>query len=149
MLKDGRRTGDGRKVDRALRKGDFRVDNPDQIVEGTDVPAAAKTLKRPIRTCIATRRRHKDSELLRVVVRRTGDDISVVPDPNRSMPGRGAWLTPTLEAWEIAEKRRAFGRALKVSMTVDADPVRTYLAKIGDPVERSSGGAGSEINRKT
>ena len=125
------------------------MSSPEEIADGTEVPTAEPALKRPIRTCIATRRRHTDSELLRVVVRRTWDDISVVPDPNRSMPGRGAWLTPTLDAWEIAEKRRAFGRALKVSMTVDADPVRTYLAKIGAPVERSSGGAGSEINRKT
>lgn len=83
-----------------------------------------------LRTCIATRQRLPQRELLRVVA--TYDDdgvISIQPDPKRRMPGRGAWITPTVQAWEIAHKRRAFGRALKVSASADASSVRDYLEK--------------------
>ncbi|NMB23132.1 MAG: YlxR family protein, partial [Corynebacterium sp.] len=53
---------------------------------------------------------------------------------------RGAWLTPTIAALELAEQRRAFGRALRVSTTVDTGHVRTYL------VEQTTG---PDIVRKT
>ncbi|WP_295624194.1 YlxR family protein [uncultured Corynebacterium sp.] len=82
------------------------------------------------RTCIATRSRRPEGRLLRMVARRDGDATRVVPDPRRRMPGRGAWITPTLDAWEVAQKRRAFGRALKVSAHADANPVREYLEHI-------------------
>lgn len=82
------------------------------------------------RMCIATRNRFPEERLLRVIARGEGDTLHVVPDPQRRMPGRGAWITPTIEAWEQAQQRRAFGRALKVSTTVDAGPVRDYLESI-------------------
>ena len=72
-----------------------------------------------IRTCIASRQRQPDTPV-------------IVPDPQRSMPGRGCWITPTLAALELAEKRNAIGRALRVSAPVDTGPVRKYLAKLGD-----------------
>lgn len=82
----------------------------------------------PIRTCIATRQRLPQQELLRVVAVRNDDgEIIVRPDPDRLIAGRGAWITPTVQAWEQAHKRRAFGRALKVSATADASSVREYL----------------------
>lgn len=83
------------------------------------------------RTCIATRNTLPEGRLLRMVARRDGDVTNVIPDPRRRMPGRGAWITPTLEAWELAQKRRAFGRALKVSANADANPVREYLDSLG------------------
>ncbi|MEZ2121084.1 MULTISPECIES: YlxR family protein [unclassified Corynebacterium] len=79
-----------------------------------------------IRTCIATRERKSDSHLLRVVVD-TSCSGHLVPDPVRRKPGRGAWLTPSLEALELAEKRRAFNRALRVSTPVDTEAVRTWI----------------------
>lgn len=81
-----------------------------------------------IRTCIATRHRDDDRSLLRVVV--DPHDASrrrILADPTRSMPGRGAWLTPTVEALELAEKHRAFARALRTSGPVDTSHVRMYL----------------------
>lgn len=84
----------------------------------------------PIRTCIATRERHGDNQLLRVVF--DHDSQRVVADPHRRLPGRGAWITPTLAAWELAESRRAFGRALRVNGPVDTGHVRTYLAEHAD-----------------
>lgn len=82
-----------------------------------------------IRTCIAHKTRHHDSHLLRVVVAQSESaTVILVPDPNRNLSGRGCWITPTLEAVELAEKRNAFRRALRVSTQVDTGPVRKYLA---------------------
>ena len=38
---------------------------------------------------------------------------AVVPDPSGTAPGRGAHLHPTLECFELAERKRAFARALR------------------------------------
>jgi predicted RNA-binding protein YlxR (DUF448 family) len=38
---------------------------------------------------------------------------AVVPDPGGTAPGRGAHLHPTLECFELAERKRAFARALR------------------------------------
>lgn len=86
-----------------------------------------------IRTCIATRKRMEDTRLLRVV-----EDPAVpgrvIADPGRRLPGRGAWIIPTLDALELAEQRRAFARALRVSTPVDVSHVHTYLAQVAhDP----------------
>jgi uncharacterized protein len=43
------------------------------------------------------------------------------------MPGRGAWLTPTVEAHDQAVKRRAFRRALRLDHEPDTSAVRDYL----------------------
>ena len=86
-----------------------------------------------IRTCIATRQRHQDTELLRVVLDPAQPESGrILADPARRLPGRGAWLTPTIDALELAEKRRAFGRALRTSTPVDTGHVRTYLAELAE-----------------
>lgn len=86
------------------------------------------TRKQPIRTrtCIATRVPQPDTQLLRVVA---DPDVPgrVLADPARKLPGRGAWITPTLDAVELAEQRRAFGRALRLSAQADLGHVRMYL----------------------
>src|SRR5690349_13073513 len=68
----------------------------------------------PVRTCIGCRERATKRELLRVVA---GADAEgqwlVVPDPSGTAPGRGAHLHPTLECLALAERRRAFARALR------------------------------------
>ncbi|MDO5075763.1 YlxR family protein [Corynebacterium sp.] len=84
-----------------------------------------KTIR--IRTCIATRQRFHDSDLLRVVLDPEQPGVAI-PDPGRRLPGRGAWITPTIQALDLAEARRAFGRALRAATSVDAGPVRKYLA---------------------
>lgn len=94
--------------------------------------SARRTQRRsPIRTCIATREAHPDHELLRLVVDPDGSG-RILADPSRSLPGRGAWITPTLEAVELADKRRAIARALRVSTPVDIGHVRTYLATVAN-----------------
>ena len=39
---------------------------------------------------------------------------ALVPDPDRRAPGRGAHLHPTDECWQLAVRRKAFPRALRV-----------------------------------
>ena len=56
----------------------------------------------------------------------------VVPDPLGTAPGRGAHLHPTTECYELAERRRAFARALRpkrdgAQVGLSSDPVRAYL----------------------
>jgi uncharacterized protein len=80
----------------------------------------------PVRTCIGCRERVQAVDLLRVVVRKFETDGStqaasfeLVPDPKRRLPGRGAWLHPDSSCLALAERRRAFGRALRVSGILD------------------------------
>ncbi|WP_431802570.1 YlxR family protein [Microbacterium sp. bgisy203] len=65
----------------------------------------------PVRTCVGCRARAPRSTLLRVVAR----DGSLVPDEKAVLPGRGAWVHDTTDCVEAALRRRAFGRALRVS----------------------------------
>ncbi|HEY5231841.1 MAG TPA: YlxR family protein [Galbitalea sp.] len=64
-----------------------------------------------LRTCIGCRTQAPASTLLRVVAR--GGEV--VPDPSATLPGRGAWVHPTVQCVELAVKRKAFGRALRVT----------------------------------
>ena len=86
----------------------------------------------PIRTCIGCRIRLAAAELLRVVV---VPGPSVVPDPRHRAPGRGAWLHRDVGCVDLAERRRAFGRALKVSGPVDPAAVREYVISLGVPAQ--------------
>ncbi|GAB2973213.1 YlxR family protein [Frigoribacterium salinisoli] len=80
----------------------------------------------PVRTCIGTRTRAPRSALVRVVAR----DGRLVVDETRSLPGRGAWLTPTMEAFESAVKRRAFRRALRLDSEPDVSAVREHFTHL-------------------
>ena len=77
----------------------------------------------PLRTCVGCRATGPRSALLRVVV---VQDVLVV-DLGRRMPGRGAWLHPDPGCLEKAERRRAFGRALRVAGQPGTDAVHRHL----------------------
>ncbi|MFC6316717.1 YlxR family protein [Corynebacterium gerontici] len=79
------------------------------------------------RTCIATRTTTDPQHLLRLVSQPIDGTCFIVPDPQRKLGGRGAWITPTVEALEEATRRRAFARAFRVSMPIDTGHVRDYL----------------------
>ena len=74
------------------------------------------TLTGPVRTCIGCRARATKRELLRMTA---GSDAhgrpAVVPDPDGTAAGRGAHLHPTPECYELAVRRRAFSRALRIT----------------------------------
>jgi predicted RNA-binding protein YlxR (DUF448 family) len=64
---------------------------------------------------------------LRVVVH--GHDL--VPDPARKMPGRGASLHLDPDCLALAERRRAFGRALRTGgVTLDSTRLHQYVAAV-------------------
>ena len=48
---------------------------------------------------------------------------AAVPDPAATRPGRGAHLHPASACYELAVRRRAFGRALRVATGLDSGPV--------------------------
>ena len=77
----------------------------------------------PVRTCVGCRATGPRSALLRVVV--VQDELVV--DAARRMPGRGAWLHPDPGCLEKAERRRAFGRALRVAGQPGTDAVHRHL----------------------
>lgn len=86
----------------------------------------------PVRTCIGCRKRSTKRELLRVTL---GEDTSglpaAVPDPRGTAPGRGAHLHPTTACLELAERRRAFPRALRYEggKALSLEPLRAHLTE--------------------
>jgi predicted RNA-binding protein YlxR (DUF448 family) len=70
--------------------------------------------------CVGCRKRAPAAELLRVVgVDHGADQFSVVPDPTRRLSGRGAHLHFDPACLAQAERRRAFGRALRITGVLD------------------------------
>jgi predicted RNA-binding protein YlxR (DUF448 family) len=69
----------------------------------------------PVRTCIGCRRTAGKTELVRLVWQQ-----GVVLDHRQAEPGRGAYLHPEAICLTQALRRRAVGRALRVT-GVDAD----------------------------
>ena len=69
------------------------------------------------RTCIGCRSRADKTTLVRLVAVGgvAGSSTWIItPDPRGSLPGRGAHLHPDPRCLELAKRRRAFGRALRV-----------------------------------
>ncbi len=78
---------------------------------------------RPERTCVGCRKRAAKHELLRV----TAIEGHCVPDPRGTLPGRGAYLHPDPACLDLAVRRRAFPRALRLQGTLDTDRLREYV----------------------
>ncbi|MEO6205389.1 MAG: YlxR family protein [Mycobacteriales bacterium] len=69
------------------------------------------------------RERTAQAALLRVVA---VEDYLVL-DAARRLPGRGAHLHPDLRCLDLAEKRRAFPRALRLAGPLDATALRSAV----------------------
>ena len=52
---------------------------------------------------------------------------AVVPDPTATSPGRGAHLHPTSECYDLAVRRKAFTRALRLEGGPSTAPVGEYV----------------------
>jgi predicted RNA-binding protein YlxR (DUF448 family) len=79
---------------------------------------------------VGCRTRTAASDLLRIVVEdgTVGATRRLVPDLRGGMPGRGAHLHPDPECLALAERRRAFGRALRAEGPFDVSLVREQVA---------------------
>ena len=77
----------------------------------------------PVRTCIGCGQRVAQHELLRLVAA----DGSLLVDPARRAPGRGAYLHLWWDCWRRAERRRSWRRTLRVSAPLDTSVVSTHL----------------------
>jgi uncharacterized protein len=99
-----------------------------------------------VRTCIGCRKRGLAVELLRVVAVPTGnDEYAVTVDTTGNLPGRGAWLHPNQQCLRAAIRRRAFGRALRITGSPDTSAAVEHIAALEDPGDRT----GSEENEHT
>lgn len=68
----------------------------------------------------------------------------LVPDPGRRLPGRGAWLHSEPDCLRLAERRRAFPRALRVPGTLDVEGLRTHLERHDTDHRPGSSSAGRQ-----
>jgi hypothetical protein len=80
----------------------------------------------PVRTCIGCRERAPANELLRFVAA----GLELRPDPGRRLPGRGAHLHPGPACFALAERRRAFGRALRLTGVPDTGPLAEHVRAV-------------------
>jgi predicted RNA-binding protein YlxR (DUF448 family) len=72
--------------------------------------------------------------LLRVVAIEQGaEQYSVVPDPARRRPGRGANIHPDPACLALAERKRAFGRALRITGVADTGPLAEAVREFAQP----------------
>jgi len=65
--------------------------------------------------------------------------VAVVPDPRGTAPGRGAHLHPTTACLELAERRRAFRRALRYEggKPLGLDALRAYVTAAETDLDRN------------
>lgn len=108
------------------RRGGRRASprSPEGVDSDTD------RLPGPVRTCVGCRNRASQSALLRVVAVGIGDQLELTPDPTRRLPGRGASVHPDQRCVDLADKRRAFPRALRLPGPLDVTPVREHVAAL-------------------
>jgi predicted RNA-binding protein YlxR (DUF448 family) len=63
-----------------------------------------------------------------VAARHDGSDpVALLLDLHGRYDGRGAHLHPTIECYDLAVRRRAFPRALRIAGAVDLEPLRRSL----------------------
>ncbi|GEA80021.1 YlxR family protein [Cellulomonas uda] len=116
-----------------------------------DVRLTRKVAGAPVRTCVGCRATGLRSALLRVVAVPDGAGRpALVVDVARRMPGRGAWLHLDPGCLELATRRRAFGRALRLQAVPDVAAVREHLehqlTASGAPTSTVDEGSGLEAD---
>ena len=97
------------------------------------VDSSPARLPGPQRTCVGCRAKAAKSDLLRVVGVGAAGEIRLTPDPAGRLPGRGASVHLDPRCVDLAEKRRAFPRALRLDGPLDLTAVREHVATITTP----------------
>jgi uncharacterized protein len=65
------------------------------------------------------------------------DGAAIVVDEQARRPGRGAYLHPSLDCLDQAERRRALPRALRVTGTLDTSALRAWISAHGRIPQRA------------
>ncbi|MDX6743407.1 YlxR family protein [Actinocorallia sp. A-T 12471] len=96
--------------------------------QGEDLPGETgrrrhRRSHRRQRTCVGCRDRAVRADLLRVVA----EGGVLVPDPRKRLPGRGASVHPDSRCLELAIRRRAFSRALRLEALPDSSVLLRYV----------------------
>jgi predicted RNA-binding protein YlxR (DUF448 family) len=86
--------------------------------DGGPARGGGKIAHDPQRRCIATMESRPQAEMVRFVLSPAGE---VTPDLAARLPGRGAWVTSSREAIELAVKKGAFARAFKAQAKAAPD----------------------------
>ncbi|HEY0002364.1 MAG TPA: YlxR family protein [Actinoplanes sp.] len=87
----------------------------------------------PTRTCVGCRKRVPAAELIRFVAVGSGVELRLQPDPGRRLSGRGAHLHPDPACFALAERRRAFGRALRLTGVADTGLLAEHIRVVSVP----------------
>jgi predicted RNA-binding protein YlxR (DUF448 family) len=92
----------------------------DQVAETDAGPTRTGTaaLSDPQRRCIATMESRPQREMIRFVL---SPDGVVTPDLAGRLPGRGAWVSSTRKAVDLAVNKGAFGRAFRSQVKASPD----------------------------
>ena len=88
--------------------------------------------------------------MLRLVAREDDGARVVVLDRHKRMPGRGIWLHPDEHCYDIARRRSAFARALRLAGPVELDQVLQALQAVLHDADSNPGptsAPGSRPNR--
>ena len=94
----------------------------------------------PERTCIGCRRRLSAGDLVRIAWSASDGCILI----GAGHPGRGAWLCPTANCVDAANKRRAFGRALRADVSHEA--IEAFLSDgLGGSIRSQESGGRSGV----
>jgi uncharacterized protein len=72
----------------------------------------------------------------------------VTVDPARKLPGRGAWLHPDPQCLDAAIRRRAFGRALRITGSLDVTAVLEHFIAV-EALDAPGNRTGSEEHEHT
>ncbi len=91
-----------------------------------------KTKHIPVRTCIATGIKKPKNELMRLV---RDADGKVKVDPRSKLSGRGANLTMTMEAFDLAVKKKAIQRALKMEEPLNEEDLQQLRQEFHEAIE--------------
>jgi uncharacterized protein len=82
-------------------------------------------------------------DLLRVVAVEDGNgEPAVSVDAAGNLPGRGAWLHPDQQCLREAIRRRAFGRALRITGIPDTTAVLEWFEALAGQEPVSTGATG-------
>jgi hypothetical protein len=68
--------------------------------------------------------------LIRFVAAACGESFLLKADPSRLLPGRGAHLHPDPACFALAERRRAFGRALRLTGVPDTGSLAEHIRAV-------------------